>query len=231
MSFQPRHRHHHSSRSPRGDRRRPLIFLGGLAAVLAVAIGLPILLSSPPTTAGPIPTDVPLQTFGPQSSGLPLPNLPTLVPVPQESLAPGATDAPPSPAGPVKGVIAKRIRIPNLSIDLKIVEGDGLDVPLYKAAHYPGSAWPNGGTNIYLYGHARDGMFINLWNARIGDQVLLDLVDGTTKTYQVDKIMQSVAWDDVKLLDPTPTEQLTLQTCVSYGLTAPRFVVIAHPVP
>jgi hypothetical protein len=30
-------------------------------------------------------------------------------------------------------------------------------------------------------------------------------------------------------LNPTPTEQLTLQTSTSYYATAPRFVVIAVP--
>ena len=38
-----------------------------------------------------------------------------------------------------------------------------------KAAHFPGTGWPGGGTNIYIYGHAQDGMFIALWDARKGD--------------------------------------------------------------
>jgi len=38
-----------------------------------------------------------------------------------------------------------------------------------------------------------------------------------------------VAWNAVQYLDPTPTEQLTLQTCTSYENTAPRFLVIAVP--
>jgi len=125
---------------------------------------------------------------------------------------------------------ATDIRIPSLSIDLPIVEGDGVDVPMNAAAHYPGSAWPEGGTNIYLYAHAQKGMFLNLWSARVGDDVYLDLADGTTQLYVVDQVMPSVPWDDVALLDPTPTEQLTLQTCVTASATGPRFLVIAHPV-
>ena len=109
------------------------------------------------------------------------------------------------------------------------MEGDGLDAPIGKAAHYPGTAWPGGGSNIYIYGHARVGMFLSLWQARVGDKVVLTLADGTTRTYVVSKVLPKVPWDDVAYLNPTPTEQLTLQTSTSYYATAPRFVVIAVP--
>ena len=56
-------------------------------------------------------------------------------------------------------------------------------------------------------------------------------MDGTTRTYVVTKILPMVPWDAVQYLDPTPTEQLTLQTSTSYYPTAPRFVVIAVPAP
>jgi LPXTG-site transpeptidase (sortase) family protein len=127
------------------------------------------------------------------------------------------------------GIRANRIRIARLGIDLAIIEGDGIDAPIGKAAHFPSSAWPGGGSNIYIYGHARDGMFITLWKARIGDEVELGLVDGTTRTYVVAKVLPEVPWDAVQYLEPTPTEQLTLQTSTSYYPTAPRFVVIAFP--
>ena len=74
-------------------------------------------------------------------------------------------------------------------------------------------------------------MFIRLWDARLGDIVQLGLVDGTTRNYVVTKIVPTVPWDAVGYLDPTPTEQLTLQTSTSYYPTAPRFVVIALPSP
>ena len=119
--------------------------------------------------------------------------------------------------------------IDRLGISLPVVRGDGVDAPLGKAAHYPTTAWPGGGTNIYLYAHARDGMFIKLWDAKIGDRVELKLVDGTSKFYVVNKILPKVKWNALEYLDPTPTEQLTLQTCNSYQYTAPRFLVIAIP--
>ena len=124
---------------------------------------------------------------------------------------------------------ATRIRIDRLGIDLAIIEGDGIDAPIGKAAHYPGSAWPDGGSNIYIYGHARERMFISLWKARNGDEIELGLVDGTTRTYVVTKVLPKVRWNAVEYLEPTATEQLTLQTSTSYQPTAPRFIVIAVP--
>ena len=143
---------------------------------------------------------------------------------------PAASPGPGGSAGVLTHpVVATRIVIARLGIDLPIVEGDGVDAPLYKVAHYPGTAWPGGGSNIYLYGHARDGMFIALWHAKLGDQVVLDLANGGQRTYVVSKILPDVPWNDMAVLAPTPHEQLTLQTCTSYEQTAPRFVVIAVP--
>jgi LPXTG-site transpeptidase (sortase) family protein len=129
------------------------------------------------------------------------------------------------------GIVARRIRIERLGIDLRIVEGDGIDAPLDKAAHYPGTGWPDGGTNIYIYAHAQQGMFLELWDAKVGDAVVLDLADGTTRTYLVTGVKPRVPWDALEYVAPTPTERLTLQTSTSYTATAPRFVVIAEPAP
>ena len=143
---------------------------------------------------------------------------------------PGSPSAsPPAPGEPRTETRANRIRIERLGIDQKIIEGDGIDAPIGKAAHFPSSGWPYGGTNIYIYGHAREGMFIALWDARKGDEVVLDLVDGSSRTYVVTKVLPRVPWDAIEYLDPTPEEQLTIQTSTSYYATAPRFIVIAVP--
>ena len=130
---------------------------------------------------------------------------------------------------PATETIATRIQLPRLGIDLPIVEGDGIDAPLDKAAHYPGTAWPGAGSNIYIYGHAQEGMFLALWDARVGDEIVLTLADGTSVVYRIVRVMPRVPWDAVQFLDPTPHEQLTLQTSTSNTATAPRFVVIARP--
>ncbi len=74
-------------------------------------------------------------------------------------------------------------------------------------------------------------MLIALWKARVGDTIELDLVDGTSRTYVIRKVLPKVPWDAVQYLEPTPTEQLTVQTSTSYQPTAPRFIVIAVPAP
>jgi LPXTG-site transpeptidase (sortase) family protein len=125
--------------------------------------------------------------------------------------------------------VATRIAIARLNIDLPIVEGDGVDAPLNKVAHYPGTAWPGEGSNVYLYAHARVGMFINLWFAKVGDSVDITLANGSHKKYVVSKILPSVEWNDRSVLAPSSAEELTLQTCTAYSPAAPRFIVIAVP--
>ncbi len=120
----------------------------------------------------------------------------SITPAPTEPASSLATTTTPgaSPAAtPVPaGIRATRIRIDRLGIDLAIIEGDGIDAPIGKAAHYPGTAWPDGGSNIYIYGHARESMFISLWKARKGDEIELGLVDGTTRTYVVTRVLPKV---------------------------------------
>jgi LPXTG-site transpeptidase (sortase) family protein len=193
--------------------------------------GLAIVLTGP---GGPTPTS----TSGPDAAGnLSLvPILETAIPVAPTGTGPSvspiaAEPSTGSPSSPVAGTRAVRIRIARLDVDLPVVEGDGLDAPIRKAAHYPGSAWPGGGSNVYIYGHAQEGMFINLWDAREGDVIELDLADSTTRVYIVDEVLPKVPWDAVEYLEPTTSEQLTLQTSTSYQPTAPRFIVIAHPAP
>ena len=193
---------------------------GGISSVApsTTPTAAPSALASALAAATPSPTDFPpvATPAATGSAGSP-------------SAGPG-TSAAPSPAAEA-GIVARRIQIPRLGIDLKIIEGDGIDAPIGKAAHYPGTAWPDGGSNIYIYGHARTGMFLSLWDAKVGDKVVLTLADGTERTYLVDKVLPKVPYDATEYLQPTATEQLTLQTSTSYYETAPRFVVIAHPGP
>jgi LPXTG-site transpeptidase (sortase) family protein len=125
--------------------------------------------------------------------------------------------------------LGDRIRIERLGIDLPVIEGDGLDAPLDSAAHYPGTGWPGDGTNIYLYAHARAGLFDRLSEAQVGDRVVFILADGSLHIYEVGRIIPAAPWDAVDYLDETAAEQLTLQTSTSEVATDPRFIVIAYP--
>lgn len=204
-----------------GSRLRNVIAI----VAVAVAIGATALVIGGGTHQAVVPPASASASQGVAAGGSPgttatLPAIPT----PPASGSPSASTEP-------AGVVAKRIRIDQLGIDLRIVEGDGVDAPLNKAAHYPGTGWPGGGTNIYIYAHAQTGMFLSLWDAQVGDAIVLDLADGTTARYVVTVVKPKVAWNALQYLAPTPTEQLTLQTSTSYTATAPRFVVIAVPAP
>ena len=47
-------------------------------------------------------------------------------------------------------------------------------------------------------------MFISLWDARKGDTVVLDLVDGTSRTYVVTQVLPRVPWDAIGVPGPDP---------------------------
>lgn len=139
--------------------------------------------------------------------------------------------APPPPVISLAPLPATAVRLPRLGIDVPLVEGDGYQVPDAAVAHYPDTAWPGEGSNTYVYGHARDGQFLDLWQVRTGDLVEVEMADGTTADYAVSEIHPVVEWDALEYLQPTDHEILTLQTCLAYEETAPRFVVIAERIP
>lgn len=170
------------------------------------------------------------------------PTAPSMLPNPRATAVPVSsadTSAPPLATGSGEptsagtappGIIANRILVPRLGIDLPVVDGDGIDAPLHEAAHYPGTSWPGGGSNIYLYAHARQNDFQPLWDAQIGDRIFLQVADGSDRIYEVTEIRPDVPWNSMEVVEPTASEQLTLQTCTGTEPTDPRFLVIAVPV-
>jgi len=165
--------------------------------------------------------------FPPNSDGVAPSPSPTA-----DGAAAGPSVAAPSAAPSIATPSAEpgdRIVIDRLGIDLPIIEGDGLDAPLDSAAHYPGTGWPGDGTNIYLYAHARPGLFQRLPEAKVGDRVVLRMADGSSHLYAVGKIIPAAPWDAMTYVDHTDGEQLTLQTSTSETPTDPRFIVIAYP--
>ena len=206
-------------------------YLGAVGAVGAIAlsaVALAIVLSaSPPpvAVAGPSPA---LPTLPGGSIWVAPPPSSAGVSLAPSSSAPAVAPTPSPTVAPSGSVVATRIRIERLGIDLPIVEGDGIDAPLGKAAHFPGTGWPGGGVNIYLYGHARDGMFLPLWGARVGDRIVLSTAAGD-RQYAVTQVVPKAPWNALEYLSLGTREILTLQTCTSYQMTAPRFIVIAEP--
>lgn len=210
----------------RGEAQRPATLLGGVALILVAAIAIAFGLAGAWPAVLPIPRPTPSTDLASAAT----PGAASIAPAGSASAAAIPSPAA-APASHAPGIRADRIVVPAVGIDLPVIEGDGVDAPLGKAAHYPGTGWPGGGTNVYLYAHARDGMFIGLWDVTVGDEIDLHLVDGTSRPYVVRRVLPKVAWNAIRYLDPTSTEQLTLQTCTSYQETAPRFLVIAVPRP
>jgi LPXTG-site transpeptidase (sortase) family protein len=121
-----------------------------------------------------------------------------------------------------------RVSVPELNIDLPVVEGDGYDAPLYQAAHYPGMAWPGEGGRSVIYAHARKGMFGPLFAARVGQHVQVSAPQGTRK-YVVTEYYPRWPITDLKWLRPADHEELILITCTTYNYNDPRIIVVAQP--
>ncbi|HKC90220.1 MAG TPA: sortase [Candidatus Limnocylindria bacterium] len=175
-----------------------------------------------------------------------LPRAGSVAPVALPSVSASASPAPVSPAStttvsptpaPTIGPIPDgyRIEVPRLGIDLPITEGDiERDVIVQKtpenfAFHFPGTALPGTIGNSYIYAHARTGMFLSLWNARVGDQVSITTPAGVELKFVVTEVHPRVPPADTSWLQPSSDERLTLQTSTGPNSSDPRFVVIAAP--
>jgi LPXTG-site transpeptidase (sortase) family protein len=122
-----------------------------------------------------------------------------------------------------------RIQLPQLSIDLPIVDGDGFNAPLNKAAHYPGLSWPGQGGRSVIYAHARPGMFGPLFNAKVGESVQITSDSGDSRRYTIREYYAHWPISDLRWLQKSDHEQLVLVTCTTYNYNDPRIVVVAEP--
>lgn len=193
------------------------------AGVLALCLGLVLVIGlRPPQPAAVLPPAVAAVTTSPA------------VPTATASALPSATDTPTATPTPALAS-GYRIRIPRLSIDLPLAEGDlerdavRQETPENFAFHLPGSALPGDRDNSYFYAHARRGMFLALWNAREGDEVVIVTPDGRELRYAVSEVHPRVPPTDVSWTARSSTERLTLQTSTGPNPGDPRFVVIALP--
>jgi LPXTG-site transpeptidase (sortase) family protein len=189
------------------------------ASVLALCIGLILVVGlRPAAPAAVLPPAVAAATTSPS---------PSLTGGAIASVPP-ATRAPAIPDG-------YRIKIARLAIDLPVVEGDlerdavRQETPENVALHLPGSAIPGDGSNTYIYAHARRGMFLNLWSAREGDEVVIITPSGRELPYIVSEVHPKVDPTDVSWVARTAGERLTLQTSTGPNPGDPRFVVVALP--
>lgn len=147
-----------------------------------------------------------------------------------------------APAGPVSAAPTRspipldqlRVSLPRLGIDLPLALGDvQRDVrlgatPEHVALLFPTTRVPGTGGNSYIYAHARDDMFLRLWDVRIGDQVRITGPGGVHFDYAITRIVPRVDPADTSWLDPTGPERLTLQTSTGPTGSEPRFIAVAE---
>jgi LPXTG-site transpeptidase (sortase) family protein len=128
-----------------------------------------------------------------------------------------------------RAIRADRVVVSRVGINLPIKYGViGGTVRERIAYHYPGTSWPGGRSNTYLYAHARTGSFLALWKVRVGDIVSMHLISGVWVKYRV-TVAKRVPWNDGRWTLLTSSERVTLQTCTGNTRTAARFVVVAVP--
>jgi sortase A len=122
------------------------------------------------------------------------------------------------------------LRIPRIGVEVAVLEGTDEWTLNRAVGHIEETPMPGAGGNIGLAGH-RDGFFRALQDARVGDRLELETLEGIhgyriTRTWIVDP-------DDVSVLDATPTSSVTMVTCYPFYFVGPaprRFIVRAEHV-
>ena len=121
-----------------------------------------------------------------------------------------------------------------------IISGAGINMPIFLSDNdkvlskggwmYSGNSTPDKGGNTVIFGHRWlykppiQNTFYNLDKVAIGDQFSINW-NGTTYNYRVSEI-KIVNPNDVYVLNPTDTPQVTLITCTPLFSTKQRLVVI-----
>jgi LPXTG-site transpeptidase (sortase) family protein len=182
------------------------------AAVLTMALFVTANVPAPaPPVAAAAPTPIVTATPPPATPSA----VPTRTPVPLAQL---------------------RITVPRLGIDLPMALGDVQrdvrlgETPENVALLFPTTNLPGTSGNSYIYAHARNEMFLQLWNVKLGDRVRIAAADGTHFDYAVTRIVPRVDPEDTSWLDPAGPERVTLQTSTGPTSAYPRFIAVAERV-
>ena len=137
------------------------------------------------------------------------------------------------------------IIIPKIAANAKVIpEVDPANYDLYiealgrGVAHALGTYFPGEGGNIYLFSHSTDNFWnVGRYNALFyllkelepGDEINL-YYKGRRYMYRVSDTAIVEPTDVQYLTNPSPGEQVTMQTCWPPGTTFKRLIVIAKPI-
>jgi sortase A len=115
---------------------------------------------------------------------------------------------PAQPAGMVTTLT--RLTIPSIKLDAVVVEGVTRKKLLMGPGHMPQTPEPGQAGNAVISAH-RDTFFRHIYELKKGDFILVQRA-GRQFRYEVTgkKVVQP---DDISVIAPTPTSQLTLLTC------------------
>jgi hypothetical protein len=207
-------------------------FVPALLTALGVTLLAAGLLSyTIPVTAEPLPST------SPAASAV------VVTPAPRITLPPLASVGPSvAPSAPADRV-ATRVRVAALKIDLPVLPpGGAKDYPLCDAAQWfqaDALGQPGQGKSVYLYGHARAGMFLPLLTAskvKNGKRMLGMVVEVWTSDdqrflYEITEVRRHVSYKGA-LDEPfeATSEELWLQTSEGSGKTFPKLQVVAQPI-
>lgn len=126
------------------------------------------------------------------------------------------------------GELVCLLRIPKISLEEAVREGDSRDVLSSALCHLEDTSYPGNKGNCCISGHRNYtfGKYFNrLEEVTIGDVIELETFDNTYK-YQVYETLV-VTPDNVKVLDSTGAKTLTLITCTPIFVGTHRFIVKA----
>ena len=174
------------------------------------------------------------------------------------SLPPPEPTATPTPTPLPEDVVAVQLSVATkpVAINVRVAPSDSAQTddfpPMDSAYILRGSSQPGRNTNSYIFAHAIEHLFKPLWNAQIGDQVLVRMSNDQVLEYRVTELHPNVPCPDADAdphpnpplalqraaagcetlwTQPTPEERLTLQTSQGYNRNWGEFIVIAEPAP
>jgi Sortase domain len=192
--------------------------------------------------------DVTLGIFGSVSRAVPPPVQLPAVPPPVRTDLPLLVPLDPSPspeATPRRRARATRLIVRYLGIDLPIIsrarripnQGPDLYPPCDVALYHTAFQQPGEPGTTYLYGHARDGMFLSLLEASerddgqelIGKVVRVYTSDDRLHLYRITKVKRHATDFSLVTDAPAGAEQLILQTSEGPRGTVPKLQVLAEP--
>ena len=147
-----------------------------------------------------------------------------------EQILSESTPSEASESGQPVGPAPTRIAIPKIGVDATVlalgrdrennpdVPNSGGDVAWYTFTAPPGrgnNAVFSGHVDWYYWGEPGEGVFYHLRELQIGDEITVDLKDGTQLRYRVTGNV-AVAYDDPnigRVMNPTSNDVVTLITC------------------